>query len=304
MNSALVQPWSPEQKARFGKQPVTFRHSLVETGLFSDEVLASALDRCPPELYDINLFDFDADGQHVMRTGTRGAMGGAAVLEGLKQGRLWMQMRRATHTTPEWGAAIDQAYAEIAEQVGGGFKPMGVTGQLLLSAPGAGVPMHADAPFVVLFHLRGRKRIWIYPADEAHMPRRSMEQIVLRQQTEDLPYDREMDAKAVVFDLEPGMAVTWPLHAPHRVENLDTACLSLTTEFQTWGSRILNGAIYTNGVMRRTGLPVAPIDKTPLAARAGLWAASLVLKRMKLVPDRIAHIEREFDLDEALPTKA
>lgn len=266
--------------------------------------MASALDRSPPELYDINLFDFDPDGQHVMRTGTRGRMAGAAVLEGLKQGRLWMQMRRATHTNPDWGAAIENAYAEIAAQVGGGFKPRGVTGQLLLSAPGAGVPMHADAPFVVLFHLRGRKRIWIYPNDEAHMPRRSMEQIVLRQQTEDLPYERSMDEKAVVFDLEPGMAVTWPLHAPHRVENLDTACLSLTTEFQTWGSRVLNGAIYTNGLMRRAGLPVGPIDKTPLAARAALWAASLALKRMKLVPDRISHMKREFDLDEALPAKA
>lgn len=282
---------------------MTFTHRLVETGLFSDEALASALDRCPADLYDINLFDFDADGQHVMRTGTRGRMSGVEVLEGLKQGRLWMQMRRATHTTPEWGAAITCAYREIAEQAEGGFKPMGVMGQLLLSAPGAGVPMHADAPYVILFHLRGRKRIWIYPDDEAHMPRRSMEQIVMRQQTEDLPYSRDMDARALVFDLEPGMAVSWPLHAPHRVENLDTACLSLTTEFQTWPSRITNGAYFTNGLLRRAGLPAVDLDAAPLAARAALWAASLALKRMNLVKDRIAGLDREFDLDEALPAK-
>lgn len=304
MHTGLVPKWSPAQKAAFGKAPVTFAHRLVETGLFTDEALASALDRCPAALYDINFFDFDADGQHVMRTGARGRMGGAEVLEGLKQGHLWMQMRRATHTTPEWGAAIDQAYREIADQAGGGFKPMGVTGQLLLSAPGAGVPMHADAPYVILFHLRGRKRIWIYPDDEAHMPRRSMEQIVMRQQTEDLPYGRSMDASAMVFDLEPGMAVSWPLHAPHRVENLDTACLSLTTEFQTWPSRITNGAYFTNGLMRRAGLPTVNLDKAPLAARGVLWAASLALKRLNLVKDRIANLDREFDLDEALPAKA
>jgi hypothetical protein len=304
MSSALVPKWSPQQKAAFGKGPLTFAHRLVETGLFSDEALAEALDRCPPELYDINLFEFDAEGQHVMTTGTRGRLGGAAVLDGLKQGRVWMQMRRATQQFPAWGAAIDQAYREIAAEAGAGFRPMGVSGQLLLSAPGAAVPMHADAPLVILFHLRGRKRIWIYPDDEAHMPRRSMEAIVMRQQTEDLPYSREMDANAVVFDLEPGMAVSWPLHAPHRVENLDSACLSLTTEFQTWRTRITNGAYFTNGVLRRAGLPVAPIDRTPAAARAVLWAASLALRRMNLVEDRISSIERKFDLDEALPSKA
>jgi hypothetical protein len=153
---------------------------------------------------------------------------------------------------------------------------------------------------VILFHLRGRKRIWIYPHDPAHMPRPSMELIVMKQQTEDLPYRREMDAAAAVFDLEPGMAISWPLHAPHRVENLDSACLSLTTEFQTWDSRITNGAYFTNGVMRRFGIPVAPIDQTPKAARTLLWAASLALKRLKVVEDRLTGMRRQFDLDEAL----
>jgi hypothetical protein len=113
-----------------------------------------------------------------------------------------------------------------------------------------------------------------------------------------------MDADAVVFDLEPGMAVSWPLHSPHRVENLDTSCLSLTTEFQTWATRVTNGAYYTNGVLRRAGLPTAPIDATPMAGRAALWAASLVLRRLNLVQDRISTIERKFDLDEALPGEA
>jgi hypothetical protein len=100
------------------------------------------------------------------------------------------------------------------------------------------------------------------------------------------------------------MAVSWPLHAPHRVENLDSACLSLTTEFQTWPSRITNGAYYANGVMRRAGLPVAPIDHTPMAARAVLWVASLAMRRLGLAKDRISGIAREFDLDEALRPRA
>jgi hypothetical protein len=87
------------------------------------------------------------------------------------------------------------------------------------------------------------------------------------------------------------------------VENLDTACLSLTTEFQTWGSRVVNGAYFTNGVLRKAGLPTAALDGAPKIGLAAMWAASLALKRMGVVKDRISTLERAFDLDEALPAR-
>ena len=52
-----------------------------------------------------------------------------------------------------------------------------------------------------------------------------MEQVVSRQTTEELPYTRAFEADAQVIDLEPGEALTWPLYAPHRVENLDRFCV-------------------------------------------------------------------------------
>ncbi|MBO9711026.1 MAG: transcriptional regulator [Caulobacter sp.] len=293
--STLVADWSEDQKAAFGRAPVVFKHGMAETGLFEDKALARLLDDYPSELYDINLFDFDAEGRSTMRTGTRGRLPGCEVLEGVKAGRVWVQLRRVEAWYPQLGELIGEAFGELCAQAPG-FRPVQLNGQLILSAPGAKVPFHADAPGVALFHLRGRKRIWIYPNDEAHMPQRGMENIALKQQTEDLPYRRSMDEAAQVFDLEPGLAVTWPLHAPHRIENLGTFNLSLSVDFQTWGSRLTNGAHYANGILRRWGVPIAPMHRTPMAVRAGLWAASLALKRLPLVPDRIAGIERSFEL--------
>jgi hypothetical protein len=34
-----------------------------------------------------------------------------------------------------------------------------------------------------------------------------------------------------MMDLEPGEALTWPLYAPHRVENLDRFCVSAVDGF-------------------------------------------------------------------------
>jgi hypothetical protein len=293
--STLVADWSEDQKYAFGKAPVVFKHGMAETGLFEDKALARLLDDYPSALYDINLFDFDAEGRSILRTGTRGRLPGREVLEGVKAGRVWVQLRRVEAWYPQLGDLIGEVFGELSGQAPR-FRPVQLNGQLILSAPGAKVPFHADAPGVALFHLRGRKRIWIYPNDEAHMPQRGMENIALKQQTEDLPYRRSMDEAAQVFDLEPGLAVTWPLHSPHRIENLGTFNLSLSVDFQTWGSRLTNGAHYANGILRRWGAPIAPMRRTPMAMRAGLWAASLALKRLSLVEDRIAGIERSFEL--------
>src|SRR5690606_9170988 len=120
------------------------------------------LDRYPAELYDINLFDFDEDGQMHMRTGVRGRLPGAEVLAGIKEGRVWVQLRRVEQHYPELGRAIHAAFDGISAQ-SPGFKAIQLNGQLILSAPQAKVPFHADAPGVVLFHMRGRKRLWVYP---------------------------------------------------------------------------------------------------------------------------------------------
>ncbi|MDP2215508.1 transcriptional regulator [Phenylobacterium sp.] len=292
----LVPAWTPDQRAQFRHAPMTFAHGLAGTGLFEDAALASLLDRYPAELYDINLFDFDDEGQFRLRTGVRGRLPGDRVLEGIKEGRVWVQLRRVEAHYEALGPIIAAAFEEIRAQVPD-FRPVQLNGQLILSAPQAKVPFHADSPGVCLFHMRGRKRIWIYPADEAHMPQTGMEDILLKQQTEELPYRRDMDAAAQVFDLEPGMAVTWPLHAPHRIENQAGFNVSLSVDYQTWGSRITNGAHYANGIFRRKGLPVAAMARTPMPIRAGLWAASLALKRARLVEDKIANLDRSFELD-------
>lgn len=293
--AAVVPAWTADQKADFRKRPVGFRHGLADGGLFVDDALVAYLDRHPPELYDINLFDFDREGGHTLRTGERGRRSGAELLESIKQGRIWIQLRGIDKHEPTVAAAVRGAFAGIDAQAGG-FRPSSVTAALILSAPGAAVPMHADAPGVVLFHLRGEKRIWIYPADEAHLPSRAMEDIVLKQTTEDLPYRRAMDEAATVFDLTPGTAAAWPQHAPHRIENTGGFCVSLTVDYVDWRARVVNGAYYTAGVMRCFGAPAPRVRTVPTVGQAAMWAASLALRRTGMVRGGIAELERSFEL--------
>ena len=269
-------------------------HGLVEQGFASDAALAAMLDRYPAELFDINLYDYDADGQATLRTGARGRLNGEELLAAIQQGRLWVNLRSVETGWPElWDAAMGEfgrvqgAYA--------GLRAVNASGQLILSSPKARVPYHFDAAGVVLFHLRGRKRFFVYPGDEAHLAEVDMEQVVSRQTTEELPYVRAFEADAQVLDLEPGQALTWPFYAPHRVENLDRFCVSLSIEFQTWPTRFRNGALFTNAVLRSRGGRPRMTDRMATPELAARWAASLALKRAGLLKSRLADFERDFE---------
>lgn len=269
-------------------------HQLVEQGFASDEALAALLDRYPAELFDINLYDYDDQGQVSLRTGARGRLSGADLLEAIKQGRLWVNLREVERGWPElWAAAMDQ-YRGI-QATYPGLKAVTNAGQLILSSPKARVPYHFDAAGVVLFHLRGRKRIFVYPGDEAHLPERAMEQVVARQTTEELPYTLAFEADARIIDLEPGQALTWPLYAPHRVENLDRFCVSLSMDFQTWTSRMRNGALFANAVARSRGGTPRPTDRMGRGELAARWAASLALRRAGVMKSRLSDFTREFE---------
>ncbi|MFK0299890.1 transcriptional regulator [Brevundimonas sp. NPDC090276] len=269
-------------------------HSLIAQGFAEDAELAALLDRYPAELFDINLYDYDDEGQVSLRTGARGRLDGAQLLDAIQQGRLWVNLRQVETGWPELWAAAMAEFRQV-EAAYPGLKAVKNAGQLILSSPKARVPYHFDAAGVVLFHLRGRKRIFVYPGDEAHLAERDMEQVVSRQTTEELPYSLAFEDDARIIDLEPGQALTWPLYAPHRVENLDRFCVSLSMDFQTWPSRFRNGALYTNAVLRSRGAAPRLTDTMGQGALALRWAASLGLKRAGALKSKIEHFERQFE---------
>jgi len=271
-------------------------HGLNAKGFADDAALAAVLDRYPAELFDINLYDFDEEGQVSLRTGARGRLSGEALLQAIQQGRLWVNLRSVEEGWPELWAAAMAEFRSIAARYPG-LRAVTNAGQLILSSPKARVPYHFDAAGVVLFHLRGRKRVFVYPGDEAHLPERNMELVVARQTTEEIPYVRAFEDDAEVVDLEPGQALTWPLYAPHRVENLDRFCVSLSMDFQTWGSRLRNGALYTNAVLRSRGLEPPMTDRMRRPELAARWAASVALKKAGALGSRLNDFERSFEPD-------
>lgn len=221
----------------FGRCPMVATHNLHRHELFSDAALIDLLDRFPRQhLYALTMGEdpTDTDGN---RLAVHDGVSGAELLQAVKHGRLWLNITRVDRADAAYRALIDDLYAQLAAQAPG-FAPIATQGTLLISSPHVLVYYHADGPASVLWHIRGRKRVWVYPAlDERYMRREHLEDIFAGVRHEYLPYENSYDRAAIVHDLEPGQWITWPQNAPHRVTNLDSVNVSLSTEHFTRQSR-------------------------------------------------------------------
>lgn len=248
-NMEVFRNWTNEHSQKFRQHNIAVQHRLGETGLFTDEALAALLDRHPPGKFDVmTMGSPEGPYPNALQDGDSSNCSGKVLIEAAKAGRLWINVREAMNIYPEYKQVLDMMFDEISERTG--LRRFNAKGGILISSPTAVVPYHCDAKETILWHIRGKKRFYAYPATQHYLPDEGYEAVVLGERDEDLPYHPDFEKSAEVFDLEPDQMVSWPLNAPHRVEN-KTYCVSITTEFSTFASAFKNSITVTNGLMRR-----------------------------------------------------
>jgi hypothetical protein len=222
-----------EARMAFGSQTVLAGHRLPQMSLFDDSSLEGIIENHPEHLLHVLTMGFDplvsADNEKVVHSGASGA----DVLEAVRRGRLWLNITNIDSIDPRFRELTDALYAGV-RACNPSFRVDETHATLLVSSPGAMVYYHVDGPPSFLWHVRGRKRVWVYPAqDEALLPRELLEDVFAGVRQEYVPYSASFDDRAEVFDLEPGQCAMWVQNAPHRVSNLDSFNVSLVTDHYT-----------------------------------------------------------------------
>jgi hypothetical protein len=292
----IMDEWSAFQSKQYGSHIQTFRHYLRETGLFEDDALAALLDRHPTELIDVCTMTHHPDFPDRHSTVDFRGCSGADLITLAKEGRLWINVREAMSRDPEYMAVMDRTYAELAENSGEHRIRHNCRGGILISSPTAKVPYHCDPTVTLLWHIRGQKRVFVYPTTETFRPEHAYEAILLGEEDQDLPYQPEFEKEAKVFDLEPGTLVSWPHTSPHRVEN-QTFCISMVMEFSTYASSNRNACMYVNGLMRRRLGQGPSYEASHLIERALKIPAGHALRRLGAHKDFIRQDWVRFKLD-------
>ncbi len=242
--------WQPEDAGRLGRETLHLGHSLAESGLFSDEALASLIERTPRQDYHVSTMDPTSHDPRSRREGVIDGLGGSQVLEAIRKGHIWLNLRNPGAYVPGYQSLLDTIYEELETRVPG-LRTFKQKLTILVSSPSVRVGYHSDVPGQTLWQVRGRKRVWLYPLQEPFLSQQALERIIMGEAHEvSLAYEPWYDSKAEVIDLEPGRMLTWPLNAPHRVVNYDCMNVSVTTEHWTPQLRNAYAVKYANGILR------------------------------------------------------
>ncbi|MDJ0920379.1 MAG: hypothetical protein QNI84_04580 [Henriciella sp.] len=268
--------WPQNAKLRFGKHILEATHDLGSLPVFSDDGLAALLDAYPRESLGVWTFGTHGEGEAPAIRGRADDLSGAEIMDAVRRGQIWLNLREANLKLPKlqpiaseiFGSLEAAAFRKLRKQ------DMG----LLISSPHVHVHYHLDIPLVALLQLRGEKRIWLYPAEESFAPSSMIEDMVHMRKEEGLHFEAQFDEHAAVVDLKPGMGLTWPQMAPHRVQNADCVNVSLSCEYMTVGALIEANAIYTDRFTRTHFRQSPERAATPLPVKAGKAALARAIK--------------------------
>lgn len=267
MRDPIFTAWTPALTAAWGNAPLSADHRLNTHPLFSFDALADLIERYPRAQYALVHMGAQG-GKREWREGDIGGLSGAQVIAAVKAGRMWLNLRNIGQVDARYQDILDQIFDEVAHRVPG-YDTYNRTSGILISSPKAQVYYHCDLPGQSLWQIHGRKRVYVYPNAAPFLTPQQLETIALYEVEVDMAYDPAFDADATVFEIGGGEMLHWPLNAPHRVENLDTLNVSMTTEY--WTQAIRRNLMVTLGnAILRHKLGIAPAS----TARHGaaFWA--------------------------------
>jgi Cupin-like domain len=271
----------PERRALdVERQLLPFRHELASSALFSDAALAKLIDEHPRQ--DLHVHTMSGTNEDPSyRDADVGSLCGADVLSAIRRGRIWLSVVHVEER-PAYGELLGALYGELEAQTKIRTLEGTRLANLLISSPTAEVFYHADAQPNVLWHIRGRKQLIVYPPWDSRFLSQENRELCLLGMLMDDAYRSELDRDATTFHMAPGDAVTWPQSTPHRVVNVEGLNVSISSEHHTVASKRRQRVAAANWFFRnRLGLPMRSLhtDGAVAALKRGAYLGCKALGR-------------------------
>ena len=159
-------------------------------------------------------------------------------------------------TDPEYNQVIQGVLSVIEPQTEKQDPGMyGRCGWVFLSSPGAETPYHRDHEKTFLFQIRGSKSLSVFdPKDPQVVTASENETFHSAHTLRETVYRPEIEPRAKVFTISPGLGLYMPFSAPHWVKNHDEVSISFSVTCNTRSSQRIEYVHRANKLLRKVGI--------------------------------------------------
>jgi hypothetical protein len=267
-------------------EPSRFQHALADHPLLHPDRIREALARVPDECVDVRAVDEEGDDRGSYGRKKRLAMSATDALTAMEKKKLWMNVQKLHRFDDGFKTLVHDVLRSVARS----FPELtpevyGAGAYLIVSSGRAGCHFHADPDLNFLMQIRGKKRVYMWSPRALDEPTR--EALAATGDHGAVPYKPEYEGVALSpVDLEPGHGAFIPLFAPHRVENDDEPCVSLSVGFVPRHAMIRLRVHEVNHALRKLGFPVTASGRKPAldGLLHGLHLGMRLARRMRATP--------------------
>lgn len=171
---------------------------------------------------------------------------------------------------PEYRPVIEGLLAEVAAQTDALDPHMTwYSTYVFISAQQSVTPYHADREMNFLMQVRGLKMVQLWdPADDEVLGQARKEHMFSSAADARPRYQASFAAKAMHYELRPGIGVHHPFLAPHLVQTGPELSISFALTFRTRQSDVWSDAYRFNRRLRKFGLQPTAVGSAPRLDRA------------------------------------
>jgi hypothetical protein len=138
---------------------------------------------------------------------------------------------------------------------------------IFISARDSVTPYHMDREMNFLLQIQGAKTINLWDQADDEIMTSEQKDLLLSRIGSRPTYKNTFEAKAMTYELRPGLGVHHPFIAPHRVHTGAELSVSLALTFRTRQSDMWTDAHRFNARLRGLGLHPSPVGRSTLVDR-------------------------------------
>ncbi|MCG8653645.1 MAG: hypothetical protein MI861_27655 [Pirellulales bacterium] len=294
--------WNDAGDQRVHRDVLLTTHRLGELAQFSATGITELIDRHDRSRLFLATMGDNPAHPNQWRRGSTTNHDGKAMLEFIQRGRLQLSLQnlQANPTIRRIALRLIEELVECQP----GLRASHAASELAISSATASQYYRFHIRPTTLWHLRGRQRVWIYPAGEPFVARQTLEQAIQQGLTAAPYFEPAFDDQSGIIDLEPGQMLALPQYTPYRTANLDGTNVTLRTDYVT-GQTIRQNEIHLANRLLSKYLPTPLSSRTEgCLALAKRWLSRLIGYRLiqRRSPAADGEAVSDWALDQAQET--